>query len=470
MSLKPKHPIRKRAFNKKRVAVGLVIGVTVFFLGLGLKFFAADIDDQVPAPKPARKALAGIQKPPDNTIGLWDGPILYRKADSKPIHLILVEKAIQKLHLYQYDGSYRLIKSYPCGTGKKNGKKEQENDDKTPEGIYFNVKTYRDSKITIFGDRAFGLNYPDVFDNLDGNRGNGIFIHGSNKAVEPLSTNGCIVMDNRDLSDLDKRIQIEKAPVIIGERLPYRFEATKRDLAELIPFLKQAMIPEQYTHLTTDFRTLTILGFEQRVVAMSEVQIKAADNLQGFSRLYLAGPGKNLLVLVKREWNEEKLGTVQAKAKPQPDSNAGFDTGFDAGSDAGSYAGSDAGFNAVLPIDETGIASLVESWRKAWEDKKLEAYIAYYHPAFRGEGKDLAAWKSHKDRLNKRYRKISVNISSLKVKAIESGRSCAYFKQAYRSDSFRSDRYKRLEFMKKDTSWKIFREQTFTVKPADWPT
>jgi hypothetical protein len=123
-----------------------------------------------------------------------------------------------------------------------------------------------------------------------------------------------------------------------------------------------------------------------------------------------------------------------------------------------------------VSIDATGIASLVESWRKAWEDKKLEAYIAYYHPAFRGEGKDLAAWKNHKDRLNKRYRKISVNISSLKVKAIESGRSCAYFKQAYRSDSFRSDRYKRLEFMKKDTSWKIFREQTFTVKPADWPT
>lgn len=445
MSLKPKHPIRKRASNKKRVAVGIVIGVTVFFSGLGLKIFSADIDDQVPAPKPARKALAGIQKPPDKTDGLWDGPILYHKAGSEPIHLILVEKAIQKLHLYQYDGGYRLIKSYPCGTGKKNGKKEQENDDKTPEGIYFNVKTYRDSKITIFGDRAFGLNYPDVFDNLDGNRGNGIFIHGSNKAVEPLSTNGCIVMDNRDLSDLDKRIQLEKIPVIIGERLPYRFEATKRDLAELIPFLKQAMIPEQYTHLTTDFRTLTILGFEQRVVAMGAVQIKAADNLQGFSRLYLAGPAKNLLVLVKREWNEEKLEMVQAKAKPRP-------------------------VPKPVPIDETSIASLVESWRKAWEDKKLEAYIAYYHLAFRGDGKDLAAWKSHKDRLNKRYRKISVNISSIKVKEIESGRSCAYFKQEYRSDSFRSDRYKRLEFMKKDTSWKIFREQTFAVKPADWPT
>jgi len=453
MSLKPKHPIRKRASNKKRVAVGIVIGVTMFFLGLGQKTFATDIDDQVPAPKPARKALAGIQKPPDNTIGLWDGPILYRKADSKPIYLILVEKAIQKLHLYQYDGSYRLIKSYPCATGKKNGKKEQANDDKTPEGIYFNVKTYRDSKITIFGDRAFGLNYPDVFDNLDGKRGNGIFIHGSNKAVEPLSTNGCIVMDNRDMSDLDKRIQLEQAPVIIGERLPYRFEVTKRDLAELIPFLKQAMIPEQYTHLTSDFRSLTILGFEQRVVAMSEVQIKAADNLRGFSRLYLAGPGKNLLVLVKREWNEEKSGTVQPKAKPQPISTP-----------------VPTPAPAPAPIDETGIASLVESWRKAWEDKKLEAYIAYYHPAFRGDGKDLAAWKSHKDKLNKRYRKISVNISSLKVKAIESGRSCAYFKQAYRSDSFRSDRYKRLEFMKKDASWKIFREQTFAVKPAAWPT
>ncbi len=416
------------------------MGVTLFLFGAGITIFSADTDNQNTYQKVDATILAKVQKQPDKKDALWDGPVLYHKTDSEPIDLILVEKASQKLQLYRYNGRYQHIKSYSCATGEKQGKKRQEKDEKTPEGIYFNVKTYRDSKITIFGDRAFGLNYPDVFDNLDGNRGGGIFIHGSNRAVEPLSTNGCIVMDNRDLVDLDKRIQLEKTPVIIGEHLPYRFESSERDLSELIPFLKQAMIPEQYTHLPTDFRTLTVLGFEQRVVAVGEVQIQEAVNLHGFSRLYLAGPGKNFLVLLKREWNEEKAGIVQAKAEPRP-----------------------------VPRAETGIASLVESWRKAWEAKELNAYIAHYHPAFRGDGKDLAAWKSHKDRLNKRYRTISVKISGLKLKELENGRAFAYFRQEYRSDSFRSDRYKRLELVKNGASWKIFREQTFAKKSADWP-
>ena len=93
----------------------------------------------------------------DEDDGLWDGPILFYKGNGKPIHLILVEKALQKLHLYCYDGSYKLIKSYSCSTGEQPGKKQKENDQKTPEGIYFNVKSYRDSKVTLFGDRAFGL-------------------------------------------------------------------------------------------------------------------------------------------------------------------------------------------------------------------------------------------------------------------------------------------------------------------------
>jgi hypothetical protein len=55
--------------------------------------------------------------------GLWDGPILFYKGNGKPIHLILVEKALQKLHLYCYDGRYQLIKSYDCSTGEQPGKR-----------------------------------------------------------------------------------------------------------------------------------------------------------------------------------------------------------------------------------------------------------------------------------------------------------------------------------------------------------
>jgi len=237
--------------------------------------------------------------------GLWDGPILFYKGNGKPIHLILVEKALQKLHLYRYDGRYQLIKSYNCSTGEQPGKKQKENDQKTPEGIYFNVKSYRDSKITLFGDRAFGLSYPDIFDSFEGNCGNGIFIHGSNQTIKPFSTNGCVVLNTQDLADLDRRVSLKKTPVIIANHLPYRFGPAKKQLSELMLFLKQAMLPENYRSLKREFRHIAVIGFQKRVVAVGEVSIKDRKNTQGFSRLYLYRPGKDLMVLLKREWSEE---------------------------------------------------------------------------------------------------------------------------------------------------------------------
>jgi hypothetical protein len=237
--------------------------------------------------------------------GLWDGPILFHKGNGKAVHLILVKKALQKLYLYCYDGHYQLIKTYNCSTGEHRGKKQKENDQKTPEGIYFNISVYRDSKITLFGDRAFGLNYPDIFDNLEGNFGSGIFIHGSNQTIKPFSTNGCVVLNNRDLADLDQQVSLEKTPVIIGNQLPYRFEPVGKEPSELMMLLKQAMLPERYQPLNRKFRYITIFGFKKRIVAVSEVKIKDRKKIHGFSRIYLYRPHKNHLVLLKREWREQ---------------------------------------------------------------------------------------------------------------------------------------------------------------------
>jgi len=255
--------------------------------------------------EPFQNNLIGDTVQGDVDDGLWDGPILYYKGNGKPIHLILVEKALQKLHLYCYDGRYQLIKSYDCSTGEQPGKKQNENDEKTPEGIYFNIKSYRDSKVTLFGDRAFGLSYPDIFDSLEGNCGNGIFIHGSNQTLKPFSTNGCVVLKTRDLADLDRRVSLKKTPVIIANHLPYRFEPAKKQLSELMLLLKQAMLPENYRSLNREFGYIAVVGFQKRVVAVGEVSIKDSKNTLGFSRLYLYRPGKDLMVLLKREWSEE---------------------------------------------------------------------------------------------------------------------------------------------------------------------
>ena len=255
--------------------------------------------------KPFQAISTGATFHIDFDEGLWDGPILFHKGNGKPVHFIMVKKAVQKLYLYCYDGHYQLIKSYNCSTGERRGKKQKEHDQKTPEGIYFNISIYRDSKITLFGDRAFGLNYPDIFDILEGNFGSGIFIHGSNQTIKPFSTNGCVVLNTRDLADLDQQVLLEKTPVIIGKQLPYRFEPAGKEPADLMMLLKQAMLPERYQPLSRKFRSITVFGFKNRIVAVSEVKIEDRKKTHGFSRIYLYRSHKNLLVLLKREWSEQ---------------------------------------------------------------------------------------------------------------------------------------------------------------------
>lgn len=291
-----------------RVIGVLSINLVIIFIPSNTLFFFLHPMDDVHSNKFIQTASAEIPIQTRANGELWDGPVLFHQGSDEPVHLILVEKALQKLHLYQYDGRYQLLKSYNCSTGEKSGKKRKENDEKTPEGIYFNVKEYRDSKITIFGDRAFGLNYPDVFDDFEGNSGNGIFIHGANRDIKPFNTNGCVILSNDDISDIDNRIRMNSTPVIIGERLSYGFKPAVNKMSELIPLFKKAMLPKQYAALEPEFRFITVIGFQERIVAYSEVLINNSKNRIGFSRLYLSRPANNLLVLIKREWEEKQAG------------------------------------------------------------------------------------------------------------------------------------------------------------------
>ncbi len=293
-------------YKKTQKSAGFIfIKTALFFAFLVFTVCYDGLTNEAYSKKPFQTIPVVDKTRDDVDDGPWDGPILFHKGNGKPVHLILVEKALQKLHLYCYDGRYHLVKSYDCSTGEAYGKKQEENDKKTPEGIYFNVKFYRDSKVTLFGDRAFGLSYPDIFDSLEGNCGNGIFIHGSDQPIKPFSTNGCVVLKTHDLADLDQRTQLKKTPVIIAEHLSYGFKPTKKELSELMILLKQAMLPERYRSLNPEFRYITVIGFKKRIVAVSEVRINDGRNKIGFSRLYLYRPGEDLMVLLKREWNEE---------------------------------------------------------------------------------------------------------------------------------------------------------------------
>jgi hypothetical protein len=120
---------------------------------------------------------------------------------------------------------------------------------------------------------------------------------------------------------------------------------------------------------------------------------------------------------------------------------------------------------ASIRTEENQIISFVESWRRAWSGKRLDDYITHYHPAFKSNGKDLAAWKRHKEKLNDRYRFILVKVSDLNIE-VESRKAWAYFIQGYHCDVFSEYGYKLIEFRKDGDSWKIYQEKSYGKKTS----
>ncbi|VAW37086.1 hypothetical protein MNBD_DELTA03-1417, partial [hydrothermal vent metagenome] len=86
---------------------------------------------------------------------------------ARPLSIILVEKDFQRLRVLRYDGRLQVMTEYTAATGENSGPKVVEGDKKTPVGIYFITKKYIDKKLTVFGTKAFHLNYPNVFDRLE---------------------------------------------------------------------------------------------------------------------------------------------------------------------------------------------------------------------------------------------------------------------------------------------------------------
>ena len=114
---------------------------------------------------------------------------------------------------------YRLQPNTESPPGRILVPKKKEGDEKTPEGIYFITKKYIDNKVTVFGTKAFHLNYPNIFDTIDGRDGNGIYIHGTNRKLRHNNTNGCVTLNDHDLASLAKSLKVDTMPIIIVSSL-----------------------------------------------------------------------------------------------------------------------------------------------------------------------------------------------------------------------------------------------------------
>ncbi|MFH1035050.1 MAG: L,D-transpeptidase [Pseudomonadota bacterium] len=414
--------------------------------------------------------------------------------------LLVVDKARQRLMVLRYLGDMSLDYEYTCATGMQPGSKQSEGDERTPEGIYFTTHRYEDRKVTVFGDRAIHLNYPNPFDQFESRDGNGIFIHGTDKTLKPRSSNGCVVLRNEELAVVASTIKEHFTPVVVVDqlRLPAlndrvkacgyleKLSLTALEEAEaavgysLDTKSRVASKPSQMKELdelaarlaglgtnTPQVRVqtqgLALFGLGQQWVVVADQRISGPNRaeLQISRRFYLRGADPLHARLLSSHWVVEDASQARLLAswapepKPAPVQVASTQpTPTHAEPERRQQAPPVKA--AATPEDQ--VRAMLAGWVKAWQGKHMSEYIGYYAPEFSGDGMNRNAWQKHKTYLSKVYKVIGVEARDVRVTVLGSKAKVA-FVQHYRSDWHRDVGRKHLDLVLKGGHWKITAER-----------
>ena len=183
----------------------------------------------------AAQAEASATKGPDPSLQTNVMPLLNKAAPKRipdvlvafdpgdnVAHSIVVEKKTQQIMLYAYDGKFKEVYRKKCSTGEFPGRKKRSGDKKTPEGIYFFTKEFVKKYLSpIYGSRAFPMDYPNLLDQRAKRNGYAIWMHGTNKPIQPRDTNGCISLKNDDIDTFAKLIVINRTPIVVTDEIAY---------------------------------------------------------------------------------------------------------------------------------------------------------------------------------------------------------------------------------------------------------
>ena len=391
-----------------------------------------------------------------------------------PFRFIVVEKSKQKLMVFEQQQSLELIKTFICATGENPGKKNISGDSKTPEGVYFITEIYEDKKITVFGSRAYHLDYPNAFDKQAGHLGNGIFIHGTNKTLIPFSTNGCITLTNADLDELSSYLSVNTIPIIVLENLTTPLIGTdlkmSKDDDRFNEILNELSFTPRYFS-TDNVENLSLITLGSQAIASISYKVYDGEFLEYryHKRAYLAAAvTKNWRTIFAVE-NQDTFPTLLALhpvknplAEPNALSQVEPNTPLEP---VAVSVGPVEPAEPVEPVEPVvarvdmgeELLIFIEKWKTAWAAKDIDTYIACYSPTFKNGRLDRKSWRKKKSYLNNKYNFIKVAISDISIEWTDAGANVSFF-QEYRSDKYQSTGTKRLQLVNKDDKWLIQKE------------
>ncbi|MFC1840864.1 L,D-transpeptidase family protein, partial [Thermodesulfobacteriota bacterium] len=385
-------------------------------------------------------------------------------------YIVLVDKSRQKVIVYSKDDLFNPYKVFNCSTGENKGPKQKKNDRKTPEGIYYFTDSIEDKDLSpIYGSHALPINYPNIIDNREGKKGYGIWFHGINKVLKPNDTKGCIAMDNRDIEELVKLVTLFETPVIIGSSLElvsedqvknnrniltdiieeWRDSWESKDIDRYMSYYSRKFksgwrkwpnwkeyktrLAEKYAGFDVEVNDLSLIHHNGIIVASFEQVYKTPNfDSYGEKRLYLTQNSTEWKIIGETYSGKNIPKTAKIKE---------------------------------LPFNKQEIKDFISAWEKVWEKKDLSAYISCYDKDFTSRDMTLDEWKSHRNRLNKKYRTIRVDIKNLKIEPLSSGKMAnVTFTQDYEADSYMDRGKKEILLVRKGKDWKIREENWNPIK------
>jgi len=116
------------------------------------------------------------------------------------------------------------------------------------------------------------------------------------------------------------------------------------------------------------------------------------------------------------------------------------------------------------------VLAFLKQWQQAWSEKDLDAYIgAYARHRFNPPKGSWQRWRAYKDRLNRKYRQIHINLRNINILR-HNDVILVTFYQDYRTESFKSAGFKELYLIRNSNRLKIaaerFTETGFRQEPA----
>ena len=146
-------------------------------------------------------------------------------ADNIP-YAFLIELSKSRLYLVKNNNSVpEIIADFYVSIGKAGFNKKASGDNKTPIGVYKITSHLIDEDLPeLYGNGAYPINYPNIWDKRRKKTGYGIWIHGVPRDVysrPPLTSEGCIVTSNHTLRKLKPYTIIGKTPVVLVENIKW---------------------------------------------------------------------------------------------------------------------------------------------------------------------------------------------------------------------------------------------------------